>query len=449
MKKFPLTPALKRFASHFTQAGFSLYIVGGSVRDFYLGRKISDYDFTSDALPSEVKKLFRRVLPTGIEHGTVTVLFEHHSFEVTTFRVDGTYSDFRRPDSVTFARSLEDDLKRRDFTINALAIELPSGTLIDLHNGIGDLNKKVIRAIGEPSKRFGEDALRILRACRFSSQLSFTIDDETKKAMGELSHNLLHISAERIRIELMKIVESPKPSVGFLAMRECKALEHLLPELAQTEGLEQGYNHSYDLFYHLLYACDAVSQKRSLVRLAALLHDVGKVETKRVTQEGFFTFYNHEIVSEKIAKKLLVRLKFSNNEQAVLLNLIRNHMFNYSSEWSDGAVRRFINRVGLENIDDLFELRRADRLAINGSTYSEDLIELKDRIALVLQKSSALTRKELALNGDDLMKEGIPKGPIIGELLNELLETVLDDPSQNRKEQLLTIARNLYNQRVK
>ncbi|MGI6466418.1 MAG: CCA tRNA nucleotidyltransferase [Sphaerochaetaceae bacterium] len=446
MKKFPLTKQIKEFTSIFKENGFSIYIVGGAVRDYLLSHDNGDYDFATDALPKDVKKLFRTVIPTGIKHGTVTVVYKKVHYEVTTFRSDGTYLDHRRPKDVKFISSLKEDLSRRDFTINALAVDPSNGEIIDYHGGLGDLKNKVIKAIGEREKRFEEDALRIMRGCRFASQLNFTIEDQSLLAMAHHVKNLKNVSNERIRDEIVRIIKTDRPSVGFLALKSCNALDVILPELNATVDFEQKGYHLLNLFEHSLVACDAVDKTYPLVRLAALLHDLGKITTKNIGPEGEVTFYNHDKESTKIAKNILGRLKFSNEEISTVLNLVNNHMFNYESSWTDGAVRRFINRVGLKNIDDLFILRRADRFAINGSTNFSDLVEFKKRIENVLEKSNALSLKDLSINGEQLAKLGIPRGPKMGLILNYLLEAVLDDPSQNTYESLKTIAINYYNQ---
>lgn len=448
MRKFPIPASIQQFADRFTNAGHSLYIVGGAVRDHYLGRRTSDYDFATDARPEQVIRLFRSVIPTGIKHGTVTVLYKGCSHEVTTFRTDGTYQDNRHPDQVTFVGDLADDLRRRDFTINALAVNAVDGTLVDLHHGIEDLRARKIRAIGEPEERFCEDALRIMRACRFASQLGFTIDEVTMDAMRRTSHRLTSVSGERVRAELFKILESERPSVGILAMHGCKALAILFSELVEGDNVGQKGNHQLDVLMHGIAACDAAPRSKPLVRLAALLHDIGKSRTKAIGPDGETTFHQHERHSELMAKDILLRLRCSNEETARVLNLIRNHMFNYSAEWTDGAVRRFINRVGVESIIDLFDLRRADRWAIDGNERFDDLVEFSDRIERVLAQESAMTIQDLVVDGNDLAGIGIPRGPLMGEILRLLLDTVLEDPAQNTPERLAIIARNLYEQRM-
>lgn len=448
MIDFPITRSIRQFASHFSQAGFSIYIVGGAVRDHFLNRDTTDYDFATDAEPDEVKHLFRSVIPTGILHGTVTVLFKGRSYEVTTFRIDGDYSDSRHPDSVAFVRSLEEDLKRRDFTINALAVDANCGKVIDRHGGLEDLKNGIIRAIGDPKQRFQEDALRIMRACRFAAQLEFSIEEKTKEAMKETAYRLAQVSGERLRVELMKTLEASRPSRGLLEMESSTALDVILPELAVGRDVTQKGAHLFDVLRHGMEACDAAPRTKVLVRLAALLHDIGKVNTKRVDEDGETTFHQHEVESTEMANRILRRLKFSNEERESVLNLIRNHMFHYTPDWSDGAVRRFINRVGVDAIDDLFALRLADQVAIHGIAQPEALIVFEKRIKRVLRESAALTTKDLAINGNDLAGMGIPKGPVMGIILKQLLDTVLDDPSQNTYEKLSTIARTFYEKRI-
>ncbi|MGI6432825.1 MAG: CCA tRNA nucleotidyltransferase [Sphaerochaetaceae bacterium] len=448
MKKFPVTASIKRFASFFLQGGFSLYIVGGAVRDFYAHRKSTDYDFATDAKPDQIQKLFKRVIPTGIEHGTVTILFDSQAYEVTTFRSDGTYSDKRHPDTVSFVTSLAEDLSRRDFTINAMAVDASNGLLTDLFGGLDDLKAKTIKAIGNPAQRFGEDALRILRACRFASQLQFTIETKTQEAMKHLSHSLTAVSKERVQQELMHILASEIPSIGLKAAKECGALFVLIPEFEQCDGLLQPPKHHFDVLSHLFVACDAAPLQKPLVRLAALLHDIGKPLTKGYNADGQLTYYHHEKKSAELAFTILKRLKFSNAHIAAVTHLIANHMFVYSPEWSDAAVRRFIKTVGTDFIDDLFALKRADRWAINGTTDYSDLVELQSRITNELQMAHALKREDLAINGHDLLKLGIQAGPQMKLILDQLLETVLDDPSQNTKEHLSRIAVNFWRQRM-
>lgn len=437
---------MKDFASIFDAAGFSLYIVGGAVRDWVLRIPNDDYDFTTDATPEEVIGLFRKVIPTGIKHGTVTVLFKNAKYEVTTFRTDGEYHDHRHPEQVQFVRNLEEDLKRRDFTINAMAANAFTGEIVDQHNGFGDLKKKTIRAIGNPIERFTEDALRILRACRFATKLDFSIEPETHAAMRQLASTLKLVSGERIRDELVKILSSKTPLTGLKLMQESDILAVILPELVEGQGIEQRGFHTHDVLTHNLLVCQAAADIDAplAVRIAALLHDIGKPRVRQENGDGIYTFHRHEFESERLAKRILERLKFSNDDRDQVLNLIRNHMFHYTPDWSDGAVRRFIARVGADSIENLFLLRLADQKAIAGACDYETLRELDERIEKIRRDGDALSVKDLAVNGKELMAAGIPAGPTMGTILNQLLETVMDDPKQNERERLELIALNLY-----
>lgn len=362
--------------------------------------------------------------------------------------MDGEYHDGRRPTSVEFVRSLEEDLKRRDFTINALAVDARTGALIDFHEGMRHLRQKSICAIGDPALRFSEDALRIVRGCRFACQLGFSIEERTFSSMKELSRNLSRISGERIKSELFKILASDKPSKGIHLLQECSALKIILPELDACKGVEQNGMHRHDVFDHSLLACDAVPKEKPLVRFAALLHDIGKV-TAKVDHDGERpTFYRHEVYSTELSKIILDRLHCSNQEQDTVLNLIFHHMFHYSSDWTDGAVRRFVNRIGKTALQDLFDVRKADQIATTGSNDFSHIMLFQKRIADVLSKSDVLTLKDLAVNGNDLSAHGIPKGPEMGIVFQELLDTVLDDPGQNTKDRLLEIARKFYENRM-
>ncbi len=449
MKKFPINKNIVQFAKPFIQNKFSLYIVGGAVRDWALSRKVTDYDFATDATPNQVMDLFTHVIPTGIEHGTVTVLFNGESYEVTTFRVDDEYLDSRHPKGVSFIASIEEDLKRRDFTINALAVNVETNEILDYHNGFSDLQNHIVRAIGEPRKRFSEDALRMLRAIRFSCSLEFSIEKETKEAIKELHHTLSSVSGERIHIELFKILESRKPSIALNLMHETKILSLLFPEIAMGDEISQKGAHKYSVMKHGFLACDAAPQNKPLVRLAALLHDIGKSVVKETDEEGNVTFYRHEKESARMAKEILLRLKCSKNEMQTVLHLIEHHMFHYTSEWSDAAVRRFISQVSLSSIEDLFDLRMADQMATDDMVKPEALIEFSKRIEKEIAAKNAFSIKDLAVNGNDLAQVGIPKNRVMGIVLQELLETVLQDPSQNTKEQLLEIALRFYQDRIK
>jgi putative nucleotidyltransferase with HDIG domain len=443
---------VKDFAVPFRAAGFQCYLVGGAVRDTLMGRAHTDYDIATDALPDQVTSLFRRVIPTGIKHGTVTVLFKDTTFEVTTFRTETGYSDGRRPDTVTFAPTIFDDLSRRDFTINALAYDVLAHKIIDPHDGRRDLDARLVRAIGVPSERFSEDGLRPLRACRIAAQLSFTIHEATLSAIPGSLGVLAKVSAERIRDELLKTLESPLPSVGFFLMRDTGILRVILPELLEGVGVEQGSLHCYDVFTHSVSACDAAPRASLVLRMAALLHDIGKPRTLGVAPDGHPTFYSHEKVSAEMAEEILMRLKLPLEVVKSVSHLIVHHMFNYQEEWSDAAVRRLIARVGELRIDDLMALRRADQIGMcreNAATFPQGLADFAARVHSVKQQGRAFSVRQLAADGNDIMGTlDIPPGPVVGIILNELLQAVLDDPALNEREKLLEIARRLHSERL-
>jgi poly(A) polymerase/tRNA nucleotidyltransferase (CCA-adding enzyme) len=438
------------------KGGYQAWIVGGSIRDLIIERPAYDYDLATDALPDRVMKLIKRTIPTGIKHGTVTAVTKDGNVEITTFRKDGKYSDARRPDSVTYSRSIQEDLSRRDFTINGIAYDPINGNLLDPFGGREDIKNSIIRTIGDPVERFLEDGLRPLRACRFAAQLDFSIDDETFKAIPQCLERTAMVSVERVRDEFIKIIQSNKPSKGIELMRESGLLNLFIPELLTGYGIDQNRFHRYDIYFHNLYSCDAADPENYALRLAALFHDIGKYYSKRDLHEGNnvkrSVFYNHEIVGAAVTKKILKRLKFSNSDIHFITHLIRNHMFHYTNQWTDGAVRRFIRKVELENLESLFELRKADRIG-NGlkKGVSRSIVNLKNRIARVLEEANAITVKDLEVNGHDIMNTfNIEPGPVIGKILNGLLEEILDDPDKNTKETLLRLAENmLSNNRVR
>jgi tRNA nucleotidyltransferase (CCA-adding enzyme) len=428
------------------RAGFESWIVGGSIRDILIGRRAIDFDVATNALPRQVMGLFRRTVPTGIKHGTVTVLRGHHRVEVTTFRRDGKYSDSRRPDEVEFASSLQEDLSRRDFTINGMAYDPATDTLVDPYAGKEDLKGKLIRTIGDPAERFSEDGLRPYRACRFAAQLGFSIEEATFKAISGCLDHASSVSQERVRDEFVKILQSDTPSVGIELMRESGLIHLFLPELIAGFGVDQNVYHRYDIYHHNLYTCDAADPSDYRIRLAALLHDIGKYyarkEIEEEDREKRSVFYNHEIIGAAITRKIMRRLKFSNNDIKLVTHLIKNHMFHYTNQWTDGAVRRFMRKVGLENLGALFELRRADRIG-NGMKRGESRAVniLKKRIERIIEADNAITVKDLAVNGHDIMQGfNLKPGPVVGVVLNHLLEIILDNPEENEREKLLEYA---------
>ena len=419
--------------------GFSAYAVGGALRDILLKIPTDDFDITTSARPQTIMKLFKKAIPTGIKYGTVTVILPDGKFEVTTFRADEAYSDGRRPDRVLFTKNITDDLSRRDFTINAIAYDPITKELVDPFGGQKDLKKKLIRTVGKPKDRFLEDGLRPFRACRFAAKLNFKIEPKTFAAIRQTLRKAKVVSPERIREELVKLLGAKKPSVGLELMRRSGLLKIALPELERGFGIPQNEFHKYDIYWHNILSCDAAPPDITVVRMAALLHDISKPECK----DGP-TFYGHEQVGCTVAARILKRLRFSNADSKKILNLIRCHMFDYTRNWSDAAVRRFIRRVGLENIADLFVLRQADLAAMGRKTSQRYLPELQRRILHIVRAENALKLKDLAIDGHDIMKYlKLKPGPIVGKILNELLEKVLDNPKLNTRKSLLSIAKSV------
>jgi len=434
---------LFEFAQVLAGAGKRCFLVGGAVRDYLLGREANDFDAATDARPEEVAKLYRRVIPTGIKHGTVTVGWKGLEIEVTTFRTEAGYSDGRHPDQVEYAASIEEDLSRRDFTINAMAFDLASKELLDPHGGREDLGRRLVRAVGDPLERFREDGLRPLRAVRFASQLAFEIEESTLEAVRPSMDRFRLVSAERVREEFQKILLSEVPSRGLRLLEGTGLLAEILPELQVCRGVEQRGMHVFDVLDHLYAATDAAPPELGL-RLAALLHDSGKPEAKEERPGEEPTFYRHEEISARMAEVILKRLRFPNALVDHVVHLIRCHMFSYDDSWGDAAVRRFLARVGVENVADLFALRIADGTAILGRPIDpRSLDPLRGRIEAVLAAKEAFGLADLAVKGDDLRSVGIPPGRAMGAILKELLETVMDDPELNDRLRLLEIAGNL------
>jgi poly(A) polymerase/tRNA nucleotidyltransferase (CCA-adding enzyme) len=425
------------------EAGYEAYLVGGSVRDFLINREPKDWDVTTSAEPKDIQKIFPKHFYEN-NFGTVTVFINTFQIEITTYRLEKGYSDKRHPDSIKYTKKLEEDLRRRDFTINAMALT-SNKEIIDPFKGEIDLKEKLIRAVGNPRERFSEDALRLLRAIRFAAQLNFKIEEETKKTIKKLAKNLQFISKERIRDELIKIVVSDNPKYGFDLMSELGILEQVLPEVAKGIDVEQNKHHIYTVYEHntraLQYAAD---QRYSLeVRLAALFHDVAKPQTKAGIGNNA-TFYNHDIVGARITKKILRRLKFSNKEIEKISLLVRYHLFYYNvDEVTESSVRRLIRKVGLENMNDLIFVRFADR--IGSGTPKAEPYKLR-HFKYIVDKVSRdpITVKMLKINGSELMKLlDILPSPKIGLILNALLSEVLGDASINTKEFLEKRAKEL------
>ncbi len=447
---FPLPRPLQELSAVFTSAGFSSWLVGGAVRDRLMGKKADDWDVASDARPEDTLKLFPRCIPTGLQHGTVTVLFKGHSIEVTTLRTESAYSDGRHPDRVSWTTEIEEDLSRRDFTINAMAINLKDASLVDPFGGREDIKKNLIRCVGSPAERFCEDALRLLRAVRFASRLDFTIEPETFSAIAPLASRLSMVSIERIQSEFSKMLQSDVPSRALQILADTGLLAIFLPELDACRGVEQKGRHAFDVFTHLILAVDACPKERLDLRLAALLHDIGKPASRALDERGDWTFHRHEETGRRMAKDILSRLRYPNSIVDTVTHLVGEHMFHYEDDWSDAAVRRFIRRVGRKNIEDLFVLRRADMYATRKERPADTaLMPFLSRIEAEDARGSAISLKDLAVNGKDLAAAGIVKGPWMGRILSELLECVTDSPDMNNREALLNLALRLDERRKK
>lgn len=417
-------------------AGFEAYAVGGCVRDSLLGREPDDWDITTSAAPEQVKALFFRTVDTGLAHGTVTVLLEKEGFEVTTYRVDGAYEDGRHPKEVTFTASLSEDLKRRDFTINAMAYNPRTG-LVDLYGGIRDLNEKTIRCVGDPKERFGEDALRILRAVRFCAQLGFSVEPRTREALGLLAPNLRHVSAERIQTELVKLLVSPHPDC-LLTAWEAGITREFLPELDAAMETEQNTpHHCYTVGMHTIQSLSFVRADKVL-RLTMLLHDLGKPVVKKTDENGRDHFKTHGAESERMARVILRRLRFDNDTTDKVCRLIRWH--DYRPAPLMGEVRKAVNRIGEELFPLYLEVQRADVMAQSQYRRDEKLKRLsgvEECYKEICSKGQCVSLKTLAVTGRDLIAAGYPAGPALGETLHLLLEKVLEEPSLNQKELLL------------
>ncbi len=454
------------------KAGFEAYLVGGCVRDIVLGRKPKDWDITTNAKPEEIVGLFEKTIYEN-DFGTVGVCvpretpsrasmdtarhdsaesnvsqetLEYNIIEVTPYRIEAKYSDFRHPDEVKYSDKLEDDLKRRDFTVNAMALSDNLNhirQLTDMFGGLKDIENKVLRTVGEPDERFGEDALRMLRAVRFSVQLGFTISHETAESIVKNSELLKKISEERIRDEFEKIIMSPSPALGVMMLHKFGLLKNIIPELEEGIGCEQLGEHIYDVWEHLLHALQHAADKNwpLEIRLAALFHDIGKPKTRRFDAtkaggKGKYTFYGHEVVGARMAKKIMERLKFPKKETELVEKLVRSHMFFSDTELITlSAVRRIIQKVGKENIWLLMNIRECDRV---GMKKKEAPYRLRKYFAMVEEAlRDPISVSQLKIDGEYMIKIiGIKPGPRMGWILNALLEEVLEDPTKNTEEYL-------------
>lgn len=418
------------------QAGFEAYAVGGCVRDSLLGRNPSDWDITTSAHPEQLKTLFSHTIDTGIQHGTVTVMLEHVGYEVTTYRIDGEYEDSRHPKEVIFTPLLTEDLKRRDFTINAMAWN-PREGIIDEFGGMEDLDEGIIRCVGSPEERFSEDALRMMRAVRFSAQLGYEIEPATKAAIRKLAPNLNHVSAERIQVELVKLVESMHPDYLRVAY-ETGITRVVLPEFDLCMETEQhNPHHCYTVGEHILHSMLAVSSNRYL-RLAMLLHDIAKPEKKKTDEQGIDHFHGHQEASEEMAKVILRRLKFDNETIRIVSRLIGFHDYRFPAERR--SVRRAVWKVGEDLFPMLLQVKEADTMAQSLYEREEKLewiAKVEKLYREILKDRECLSLKDLAVTGRDLIRAGCAPGPELGRILNEMLQDVLEHPEHNNKEYLL------------
>jgi tRNA nucleotidyltransferase (CCA-adding enzyme) len=425
-------------------AGHAGYVVGGSLRDTLLERPAVDWDLATSALPEQTQSLFEGAVYENA-FGTVAVRTRDWAVgtvEITTFRSDHDYADFRRPHHVEFSDSIELDLARRDVTVNAMAWGTEPNTtprLVDPHGGQADLAAQILRAVGDPERRFSEDALRMIRVVRLSATLGFTIEPETLAAIKSNAALVEHLSGERIAAELAKLLDSERPSVGLRLMADTGLLDHLAPELAAQRGVPQNKVPGEDLWDHTLRSIDGAVRDPARIRLAALLHDIAKPATMA---DG--RFVGHEILGAEQARALLDRWRWRVDERDRVVHLIRHHMFGYLPTWSDAAVRRFIAKVGPDRIDDLFLLREADNIGSGREPDAGALPELRARVAAELAAGVALDLHGLAIDGRDLMEEfGWTPGPIVGRTLQRLLDRVIGDPTLNTRERLLAVARSI------
>ncbi len=418
--------------------GYEAFLVGGCVRDFLRDIEPKDFDVATNADPKEVEKMFKKSLYNN-KFGTVTVFTNSkeknlREIEVTTYREEEDYSDQRHPEKISFVKDIKDDLKRRDFTINAMAVSLKK-ELIDPFLGKEDLEKKIIRAVGNPEERFCEDALRMMRAVRFSCSLNFEIEEKTKKAIKKNAELLKNISSERIRDEFVKIIMTPRGSEGVEELRKLNLLEQFLPELVEGYGVAQSKHHIYDCYKHAIYSLRyAVKKEFSFhVRMAALLHDIGKPKSKHGEGEEA-TFHNHEVIGAKMTRNILNRLKFKKEDREKITLLVRYHLFYYNvGEVSESSIRRLLRKVGKENIEELLEVRMADRIG-SGVPKAEPYRLRHMRYLIEKVSQDAISTSMLKITGNDVMEMmDISPGPIIGDVLSIILLKVINNPELNEK----------------
>lgn len=420
------------------EAGYEAYVVGGCVRDMLMNREPNDWDITTSAKPEQVKAVFERTYDTGIEHGTVTVILDKEHYEVTTYRIEGEYKDFRRPDHVSFVEDITLDLSRRDFTMNAIAYH-PTRGFIDPYNGKMHIEKHLIKSVRDAKERFEEDALRILRAIRFSAQLGFEIEDNTIKGIQACKHLLAFISHERIRDEFLKICLSDRPS-HINKLYALGLMEYIIPEFIPTYQTKQNHpHHIYDVAKHSIVAMEHVP-KDTVLRLAALLHDIGKPATRTTDPKGIDHFYNHPAKGVEMSKKILINLRWDNQTIKEVCMLIKQHDYHLREKINKVTIKKLLGEMGVELFDKLMLLQTADAKAQNPQKLEAKLGQIEKAKELkeeVLKNNECYSLKALALNGGDLIQLGIPKGKAIGEALDKLLNYVLQYPEKNSKEELM------------
>src|SRR3989338_187544 len=446
-----LPKEVKQIIENLEKAGYQGYAVGGCVRDLLLGKEPKDWDVTTDASPEQIQKVFPDNFYEN-KFGTVTAKTGSKDaslkeVEITPYRVESEYKDKRHPEEVRFVKKLDEDLSRRDFTVNALALSEVEGTakVIDLFGGQDDLKNKIIRTVGSPNERFGEDALRMLRAIRFATQLGFKIEDKTLEAIRENSEWLAAVSKERIREEFVKIILSDNAYEGVLLLEESGLLKHVVPELREGIDVEQNLHHIYTVWEHLTRALKYAAEKNySLeVRLASLFHDIGKPKSKRGEGRDS-TFYGHEVIGAKMTAQIMERLKFPKEQAENIIKLVRYHMFYYNpEEVTESSVMRLLVRIGKENVEDLLKVREADRI---GSGQPKAVPYKLRHLKYIIDKVSddPISEKMLKIDGKDVMEKlNIAPGPKVGLILNSLLAEVVEDPSKNVKEDLIQRIREL------
>lgn len=465
--KIEIPLKVNQIIEEFEKEGLEIYIVGGAVRDLLMGKTVYDWDLTTNVTPQKMQVIFKDSYYDN-KFGTVGIPSEtegERPIEITTFRTEHGYSDSRRPDKVKWGKTLFEDLQRRDFTINAIALKVDhkikrvkgykfnnknktqthtlfdSYTIIDPYDGQKDLKKKIIRAVGDPNERFFEDALRMIRGIRIASELGFTIEKKTLEAINANAALINKISKERVRDELFKVLKSPHSYEGILLFKNSGLMQEILPEMEKTFGVEQkspGRHHIYDVGTHSLYSFKYVSERNlnPIVRLATLIHDIGKPQTYKKIENGTITFYNHEIISAQIAKRIADRLRFSNKDREKLYKLVRFHQFSVDERQTDSAIRRFIRKVGLENIQDMLDLRVGDRLGGGARETSWRLEEFKKRLSEVQRQP--FTVRDLKITGNDVMEiMNLKPGPKVGEILKKIFDEVVEKNIPNEKDELL------------